>query len=120
MTVKEVAQKLVQLSREGNIQACYDQLYSDEILSIEPETFDGIQKAKGLEAVMLKLKEVAVSVEKVHSTEIGDPIVAGNHFALRWKVVMTNKNANEKSIVDEIAVFEVKNDKIVQEQFFYR
>ena len=120
MSVKDVAEQLVRLCREGNIQTCYDQLYSREILSIEPENFDGIKQAKGMEAVMLKLKEVAASVEEVHSTEIGDPIIAGNHFALTWKTVMTNKNSNRKTTVNEIAVFEVKNGKIVEEQFFYR
>ena len=120
MSVKEVAEKLVGLCREGNIQACYDQLYSREILSIEPENFNGIQKAKGMAAVMLKLKEVAASVQEVHSTEIGDPIIAGNHFAITWKTVMTNKNSDRKTTVDEIAVFEVENGKIIEEQFFYR
>lgn len=119
MSVKEVAEKLVRLCREGNIQTCYDQLYSTKILSIEPESFTGIQKAKGLDTVMLKLKEVAASVKEVHSTEIGDPIVAANHFAITWKTIMTKVGSSEKTIVDEIAVFEVKNGKIIEEQFFY-
>ncbi|MGD1840012.1 MAG: SnoaL-like domain-containing protein [Thermonemataceae bacterium] len=120
MSVKEVAEKLVALCRKGNIQACYNQLYSQKILSIEPENFDGMQKANGMEAVMLKLEAVAASVEKVHSTEIGDPIIAGDHFALNWKTVLTYKNADTITTINEIAVFEVENGKIIKEQFFYR
>ncbi len=120
MTIEEVANRLVQLSRQGKSQACYDELYSPEIVSIEPEGYLDKTNFEGMDAVMLKLQQVAASVKEVHNTEIGDPIVAGNHFALRWKTNLTYHNSIHPAVIDEIVVFEVKEGKIVKEQFFYK
>ena len=120
MTTGEVADRLVQLSRQGNTQACYDELYSPEIMSIEPEGYLDKTTFEGMEAVMLKLQQVAARVKEVHNTKIGDPIVAGGHFALRWKTSLTYHDSTHPAVIDEIAVFEVKEGKIVKEQFFYQ
>lgn len=120
MNIQEIADRLVKLSRQGNIQTCYDELYASDIVSIEPEGFPGDTKSIGMDAVMLKLKQVAASVKEVHSTEIGDPMIADSHFALRWKTHLTYHKSTDSTVIDEIAVYEVESGKIVSEQFFYK
>ena len=99
---------------------CYDELYASDIVSIEPEGFPGDTTSTGMNAVMRKLEQVAASVKEVHGTEIGDPMVTDSHFALRWKTHLTYHGSTDTTIIDEIAVYEVEDSKIVSEQFFYK
>lgn len=118
MNIQEIANRLVVLCRVGDFASCYKELYSPEIVSIEPEG-SPMQVVQGFEALQKKGEEWNNMVEQVHGSEIGDPIVAGNHFAIPWKMSLTFKGAPGPSNMDEIAVYEVKEGKIVTEQFFY-
>ena len=46
------------------------------------------------------------------------PVIAGNHFAVAAVIDATMKGA-PRSAMTEIAVYEVKDGKIVKEQFIY-
>ncbi len=50
--------------------------------------------------------------------EVGDPIVAGNQFSCAMSFDATFKERGRVSM-EEIAVLEVKDGRIVAEQFFY-
>jgi len=119
MTVQEIANRLVELCREGNWQACYDELYSPEARSIEPEGTPD-REIKGIEAFKAKGEKWNSMVKEFHSSEIGEPVVAGNHFALPWKSNLTFNGAPGPVNMDEICVYEVQDGKIVKEQFFYQ
>jgi len=54
----------------------------------------------------------------MHGGYSNEPIVAGNHFAVLMGMDVTMKGAGRMKM-DEIAVYEVKDGKIVKEQFFY-
>ena len=54
----------------------------------------------------------------MHGGYKGKPIVAGNHFAVAIGLEATFKGAGRQKM-DEIAVYEVRDGKIVKEQFFY-
>ena len=56
-------------------------------------------------------------IEQVHGGYSGKPQVAGNHFSVSMGIDATLKGAG-RSKMDEIAVYEVKDGKIVKEQFF--
>jgi hypothetical protein len=57
-------------------------------------------------------------VEQIHGGSVSDPVIAGNHFAVAAVIDATMKGA-ERSAMSEIAVYEVKDGKIVKEQFIY-
>jgi len=54
----------------------------------------------------------------MHGGYSNQPQVAGNHFAVAMGMDVTMKG-QPRMTMDEIAVYEVKNGKIVKEQFFY-
>ena len=54
----------------------------------------------------------------MHGGYVGEPIVAGNHIAIAMGMDVTMKGAGRMKM-DEIALYEVKDGKIVKEQFFY-
>lgn len=117
MTTTEIAARLVQLCRAGDYPGAQSELYADDAKSIEPAwSPDPIQQ--GREALNKKLNYWIETFE-THSNEIGDPIVAGSFFSLTMKVEVTEKKSGQRISMSEIAVFEVKDDKIVSEQFFF-
>jgi hypothetical protein len=67
----------------------------------------------------LSMKKVrSEMVVEMHSGEVSDPIVAGSFFSLIIKNDITFKE-QRRSKIEEVCVYEVKNEKIVKEQFFY-
>ncbi|MEQ9064656.1 MAG: nuclear transport factor 2 family protein [Vicingaceae bacterium] len=117
MTTKEVAERLVGLCREGKNLQAIEELYHDNIVSIEPE---GAQnpRVEGKKALIEKEKGFFDSVEKVHSSFTSDPIVAKDHFSVSMGMDITFKGIGRFAI-DEIAVYEVKDGKIIREEFFF-
>lgn len=117
MTTQEVANQLIGLCREGKFDVAMQQFYSPEIVSIEGEGSPN-PKLTGIEAVIEKSKQWVESVKEIHSIDVSDPIVAGNHFSCTMKNDITFKEMGRMTI-QEICVYEVKDGKIVREQFFY-
>lgn len=57
-------------------------------------------------------------VEAIHSGSVTDPIIAGNTFAVAAILDLTMKGMGRLTM-EEVAVYTVKDGKVVQEQFFY-
>ena len=114
MNTTEVAEKLAQYCREGKNVEAIEELYSDDVISKEAYA----EMATGKEAVIAKNKHWMESVQEVHSSSIGDPIVTGNIFACTMDMDVTFKERG-RVMMNEIALYEVKNGKIVSDQFFY-
>lgn len=118
MSTEEVAKKLVTLCREGKFEQVIQELYSPEIVSIEP---DGAPwgTVKGFDAIAQKGKEWNEMVAEFHSGEVSDPLVAENFFTITMKSKVTMKGMNQPMDMDEVCVYEVNEGKVVKEQFFY-
>ena len=117
MSTQEVANKLVEYCRTGQFTQAQDELYAENCKSIEPE---GTQfpSVTGMDAIKQKAQQWEGMVEEVHSSETSDPIVAGNFFAVTMKNDVTFKGAGRMTM-EEISVYEVKDGKVVSEQFFF-
>ncbi|GAB4229588.1 MAG: nuclear transport factor 2 family protein [Ekhidna sp.] len=119
MTTQEVAEKLVAFCREGNFEACLQELYSPNVESIEPEGSTFETRVQGLDALKQKGQQWEEMVAQVHGNEISDPIVAENFFSITMKMKVTLKGMSEPINMDEVCVYRVANGKVVTEQFFY-
>jgi hypothetical protein len=118
MRAQEVANRLVELCREGKNADAISELYDDNIVSIEPEGSPMAGKTVGKDAVMESTKRWFDSVQEIHNVEISDPLVSGNFFACNMNVDATYKE-HGRNAMDELCVFEVKDGRIVFSQFFY-
>ncbi len=118
MSTRDVANQLVELCRFGKIDETQAILFADNAKSIEAQEMMGTKIVDGLEAIKAKSVAFQDDVEAFHGSEISDPIVAGNHFAVTWKLDATFKSRGRMTI-EEVCVYEVKDGKIVLEQFFY-
>ena len=116
MTTKQVADRLVELCREGKIFETQQELYADDCISIESGNALA-KEVKGKQAIHEKGKMFESMMEQFHGAEISDPIVAGNRFAITWMMDATMKDRG-RSKMEEVCLYQVKDGKIVSEQFF--
>lgn len=116
-TTQEVANRLAELFKEGKWAEALE-LFSNDAVSIEPADSPGLQSVKGLDNIKKKGDMFNEMVEEMHGGYTSEPIVAGNFIAFAMGMDVTMKGAGRMKM-DEIAVYEVRDGKIVSEQFFY-
>lgn len=120
LSIKEIANRLVHLCREGDFGTTYRELFSPtNIKSIEPEGVPNQVIQGSIELITQKGQQFFANVESLNTSEISDPIIAGGHFSVIWKVNVTFKGDIQSHQLDEIIVYEVKEGKIISEQFFF-
>jgi len=117
MTTQEVANRLVELMRTGQVGQAQIELFADDVVSIEPK-HGPIKSAKGKAAVIAKGAEFAGMIETRHGGSFSDAIVGERYFSCAMTLDATFKGAGRMNL-DEICLFEVKDGKIVSEQFFF-
>ncbi|MGH7944013.1 MAG: SnoaL-like domain-containing protein [Opitutaceae bacterium] len=117
MKTEEIANRLVALCRESKWEAAQKELYSPDAVSIEPYATPGFEKeTRGLPAIIEKGNKFSESVEKVHSLSVSDPLVADSSFACTMRMDMVMKGQGRMDMA-ELCVYEVKDGKIVREEF---
>lgn len=116
MSTQQVAEKLVSLCREGKNIDAINELYSDNIVS--HESMGDHQEVTGKQAVIEKNQGWFNSVEELHSASVSDPLVAGDFFTISMSYDVTYKESGRMTM-EEIAVYEVKDGKVVKEHFYY-
>ena len=118
MSTQQIADRLAELCNKGNFEQAQKELFSEDAISIEPEASQGFEKeTKGLKSILEKGKKFASIVEQTHSCKVSDPLVVGNVIALALFMDVTMKG-QERSQMDELIVYRVKDGKIISEQFF--
>lgn len=121
MTTQEVASRYYELASQRQIAEIHDTLYADDIVSQEPEKAAANGMAvitTGMDAVRAKGADRRATIEALHSYSCSAPIVAGEFFSVVLKQELTFKG-RPRTALEEIAIFQVKDGKIVKEQFFY-
>jgi ketosteroid isomerase-like protein len=121
MTTQQVADQYVELFKQGKSPEIQSTFYHTDVFSKEPEhaAARGVQiLTKGFEAVQAKGKATRETIQEIHSFHCSQPIVGGNYFSVAMGRDLTFKNG-QRFQTNEIAVFEVKDGKIMSETFFY-
>jgi hypothetical protein len=117
MTTSLIAARLVELLRQGDYNAAQAELYADDAVSVEPQ---GTPQpfAQGKAALAAKTRFFSEMFE-TRSGFISHPIIADRFFACTMSLDVVDRKTGANFTVAEVAVFEVRDDKIVREQFFY-
>jgi hypothetical protein len=117
MTTSHIATQLVERCRRADYLGAQRDLYSPDAISIEPEGSDA-PTVRGLAAIHGKTKHFEETFY-IKRNEVSDPIVSDPFFACTMAVDVVEKKSGQTMTLAEICVYEVKNGKIVREQFFY-
>ncbi|HEY8711481.1 MAG TPA: nuclear transport factor 2 family protein [Thermoanaerobaculia bacterium] len=122
MDTKQVGKKLVDLCRTGKNVEAINTLYSPDIVSVEARG-DAQMPAlmRGIDAIRKK-NQWWYENHEVHSSEVRGPFPNEDRFAAQFHYEITPKSGpmkGKRMTMDEVAVYTVKDGKIVREEFFY-
>ena len=120
-TVKSVAEKLIANCREGREKQGLDELYAADAVSVEAMAMPGADsaEAKGLDAIKGK-HDWWEGAHEVHSSNVHGPFFhAPDRFGAIFEIDVTQKDNGERSQMKELAVYTVRDGKVVREEFFY-
>ena len=120
MSTGNVARRLIELCRAGQFNRALEELYAQDARSIEMDGMsDGaFATVSGLDAIRQKGRQFESSLTEVHGITVSDPLIAGPFFTIALGVDATYKEGGRRAM-KEVCVYEVRDDKIVREQFFY-
>lgn len=118
MTTQEVASRFNELAQQEKWFEIQDELFADVVTSTEPGTFAPLRSANGKTDVRKKGEEWVKGIEAAHARSTTLPLVMGNHFAVGRSVDITTQKYGRLKF-DQIMMYEVRDGKIVSEQFFY-
>ena len=118
MTTQEVADKLVAYVRQGQIIEAQSALYADDMVCIEPEGSMMPHITKGKKEIAEKGRQFASMIEERHGGSCSDAVVGGRYFSISMSIDATMKGMG-RQLLDEVCMYEVKDGKIVHEQFYY-
>lgn len=116
MSISTIAKQFTEALNTGDF-ARAESFWADEVVSIEAQ--DGpMREVRGREAVHGK-GDWWTANHEVHSFETSGPYVNGDQFALDFKIDVTRKETGERVNMDEVGLYTVRDDRIVEERFFY-
>ncbi|MFL5585643.1 MAG: SnoaL-like domain-containing protein [Gemmatimonadaceae bacterium] len=119
-TTAAIGEELVSFCRAGRNMDAINSLYSPDIVSVESMGNEAMpREVKGLDAVRSKNQWWAENNE-VHSATVDGPFIGEDKFAVYYNYDATFKPMNKRNNMEEMALYTVKDGKIVREQFFYR
>ncbi len=119
MTTQQVAEKYYELIQQHQYEQIQNELYSPNVVSIEPENDTHLPLVvEGIAALRQKEGTFYAHVEEMHGGYMSEPVVSSFFFSMMTGMDVTMKGKQRKK-KDQIGIFEVRDGKIVKEQFFY-
>ncbi len=118
MTTKEIATRLHELCSTGQFELAVNELFADDAKSIEPPHSEGMQSVQGKAAIFAKGEGFNQAVEEMYGGYTKEPQVFGNYIFLEMGMDCKMKGMEREEMV-EMCKYEVKDGKIVSEEFFY-
>jgi hypothetical protein len=113
MTTRMVADRLIELCKEGAFVQAQQELYHTDIVRIQPDGARTIGAASMLE----QEQQFLANLEKIHGISYSEPLIAGKYFSVVLKMEIDIKQRGPVAL-EEVCVYEVVDGKVVFEQFF--
>jgi len=117
MTTQEIANRLVELCKQGQFSQAVEELFADDAISLEQEGAP-MPRVEGKANILKKGEKFSEMVEEYYGGEVSDPLVSSDFFAVMMVQDIKYKG-QERRKEDEICLYQVKEGKIISEQFFY-
>ena len=120
MSASEIGQRLVDFCREGRNLDAINELYADDVVSVEAtDPPEGEREAHGIDAVRGK-NQWWVDSHEMHSASIKGPFPHGeDRFCVLFNFDITHKPSGRRMQMEEVGLFTVADGKVSREEFFY-
>jgi ketosteroid isomerase-like protein len=119
MSTMDIAKQLVALCRQGKNKEALETLFSEDTVSVEAGAPLGMEReARGLAAVKAK-SDWWFANHEIHSATVTGPWPHDDRFVVGFQYDITNKPSGQRMQMDEVGLYQVRDGKIVREEFFY-
>jgi hypothetical protein len=118
LTTQEVAARFDELAQQEKWFEIQDELFAEDIRSIDPLNSPYLGRAEGKDAVRKKGEDFVKRIQAIHRAFTTEPLVIGNHFVVGREKDMTVQ-PHGRIQINQVMLYEVKEGKIIMEQFFY-
>jgi ketosteroid isomerase-like protein len=119
MTLKEIADELVAGCREDRARANLTKLYAPDAVSVEAMDMGNGRETKGLAGIDGK-HQWWEDNHTITGGKVEGPFLHGeDRFAVTFAMQGTNKGDGKAFDMTEVGIYQVKDGKIVREEFFY-
>jgi len=119
MTTEQVAQRYYELIQQHQYEQIQQELYAPDAVSIEPENDSNLPLVvEGIEALRQKEGLFFAQVDEMFGSYMSETVVSTFFFSMMTGMDVKMKGKPRKN-KEQICVFEVRDGKIVKEQFFY-
>jgi len=117
---KKIGTDLVALCQQGKNQEAIEKYYAQDIVSVEAAEAGGMPRELRGKGEIAGKNKWWVENHDIHSAEVLGPYPHGtDKFAAVFRYDVTNKPSKQRFKMEEVAVYTVKDGKIVREEFFY-
>jgi hypothetical protein len=115
-----VAHDFTVLLLAGKAEEAADKHWAQDIVVLKPSILgdDAVQQCTGFDSARSRLTKW-LQHNKIEDISIDGPCITGNQFALFVDMQILNIASGKVKDFSEIATFTVRDDKIVEERFFY-
>ncbi|MEM9392545.1 MAG: nuclear transport factor 2 family protein [Pseudomonadota bacterium] len=120
-SLKDIAMAVKSANETNAIDDLMKNYYADSCVSVEATPMPGTDSAiaDGVAAIKAKHDWWNSAMEFVSGTIEGPHLHGDDRFALIFKSVMREKASGNEMPMEEVALYTVKDGKIVREEFFY-
>ncbi len=118
MTTQEIANRLYELCKKADYATAQNELYADDVTSTESDMRGGRPTEKGREALRAKSQQFQSMVEEMFGGYTNEPMVFGNYIFMEMGMDVKMKGMDRMNMV-EMCRYEVKDGKIISEEFYY-
>ncbi|AKS41197.1 SnoaL-like domain-containing protein [Wenzhouxiangella marina] len=114
----EVASGFIALWRAGEFRAAGEKYWAEEVVSIEPHDLsDGTAAVCcGIEAVRAKTRRW-LATHGIEDLSLDGPFITGDRFAIFADLIIAH--AGRRIPHSQIAIFTVRDGRIIEERHFY-
>ncbi|MFT3823518.1 MAG: nuclear transport factor 2 family protein [Chitinophagaceae bacterium] len=118
MTTQQIADRLVSLCKNGDYATAQTELYADNATSTELHESPAFEKVTtGKHKIFEKGEKFRSMIETLHATDVSAPLVTDRFIVMKLMLDATMKGRPREKM-EELCLYEVKDGKIVAEQFF--
>lgn len=114
----EIAARFNELAKQEKWFAIQEEFFSDDVKSIDPPHSPWFGYAEGKTNVRQKGETFVKGIVELHGASTSEPMVAENHFVVQRSIDITT-SAFGRVQLNQLMMYEVKDGKIISEQFFY-
>lgn len=118
--IDEVARGFTEMLRRGAFEEAGELYWADNVVSIDPRDLAGGFPAYATDIAAVRGKTRIRSGEgRIDELGIDGPFITGDQFALFLDMLIIDAASGNARPFTEIAIFKVRDGRIVEERFFY-